>query len=79
MKLYRTTAAGRSNVFTGTLKEAHDAAKYAKTEGAADIGIDLIDVPSDKEGVLALLSGETDFEAERSWILTSRGGLAEEK
>lgn len=60
-----------------TLAEAHAAAKGWPEPRF--VRIELIDVPSDKAGILALLQGYNldDFAPVRTWALTARGGLRE--
>ena len=63
--------------YEGTLSEAHVTAKALSPRDA--VRIELVEVPTDKEGVLALLNRlETvaqTFAVERTFALTVRGGL----
>lgn len=62
-----------------TLAEAHTAAKGYAGWQRDYVRIELIDVPTDKAGVLALLQGHSldDFQPVKTWKLTPRGGLRE--
>lgn len=63
-----------------TLAEAHACAKAFGKSDWNDVVVDLIDVPTDKAGVLSLLMGGhgiDDLKAIRTWDLTPRGGLRE--
>ena len=61
--------------FDGTMKDAHDSVKMINKFLWSVIRVELIDVPTDKTGILTLLNGFEDFKAIRTWKLTSRGGL----
>jgi hypothetical protein len=63
-----------------TLLEAHRAAQGYPRALRYCVLIELIDVPTDKAGILELLRGYSpteEFPARRSWELTPRGGLRE--
>lgn len=62
-----------------TLAAAHESAKGYSNHERGWLRIELIDVPTDKAGVLALLRGYSpdDFKPVRTWALTPRGGLKE--
>lgn len=83
MQLYRITKDESDyGVWAGTLADAHEALKARKH--GQDPYIDLIDVPTDKAGILALLNDDgfayiSKLPRMRSWALTDRGGLREEK
>lgn len=62
-------------VYYGVIKEAHNAAKESPYRLLARI--ELVEVPTDKEGVLELLNGSVPEKVLRTWRLTSRGGLLE--
>ena len=63
----------------GTLGDAHEVAKGYPIHERGWLRIELIDVPADKAGILALLQGYSleDFTPIRTWALTPRGGLKE--
>jgi hypothetical protein len=63
--------------FFGTLADAQLEAKKLEPVFRPNCVIQLVDVPSDKAGLLAALNGEKPTVALRTWSLTSRGGLAE--
>jgi hypothetical protein len=69
-------------VYHPTLGEAHESARdtYPK-DRRSHISVQLVDVPTDKAGVLALLRGfqDEDFKAIKQWGITPRGGLADEE
>ena len=80
MKAYRTIRDGFEGAdYDGTLSDAHATAKTLQPRDA--VRIELVEVPTDKEGILALLNRmETvtnTFTVERTWALTARGGLHE--
>ena len=62
----------------GTLLDAHNSAKkYAQRD---QIFIELIDVPTDKAGILNLLRGydvQSDFRPIKTWKINHRGGIVE--
>ena len=80
MKAYRIIRDGAEGAdYEGTLSDAH---MYAKTlQPRHAVRIELVEVPTDKEGVLALLNRlETvtaTFGIERTYALTARGGLCD--
>ena len=59
--------------------DAHEAARGYHPSDWYAVVVELIDVPVDKDGVLALLRGYSidDFDPLRMWVLTPRGALAE--
>jgi hypothetical protein len=61
------------------LKDAHVEAKKFDKDDWAFVFIELVDIPTDKTGVLALLRGieHGNVKPRRSWELTTRGGLNE--
>lgn len=62
-------------VYCGVMKEAHSAAKESPYRG--DARIELVEVITDKEGVIALLNGNVSEKVVRTWRLSARGGLVE--
>ena len=62
-----------------TLADARAAAKAEPIHVREYTFVELIDVPSDKSGILGLLRGYSveDFTPLRNWRLTRRGGLEE--
>jgi len=67
--------------YRATLAAAHAHVKcdHAKRD-YPDLRIELVDVPSDKAGILCLLNGQPEFgtpvyEAIRTWAITGRGGI----
>lgn len=62
-----------------TLDEAHKAAKGYPDYDRPYVFVDMIDIPTDKAGVLDLLRGYQiqDVAPKRNWRLTKRGGLEE--
>jgi hypothetical protein len=62
-----------------TLSEAHNAAKGYQSADRDRIFVELINVPTDKAGILSLLQGYAldDFKPDRNWKLTRRGALEE--
>jgi hypothetical protein len=86
MNFYRTYYS-RPGAFVGlqglnyhaVLKDAHVEAKKFPKDDWAFVFIELVEIPTDKAGVLALLRGieHGNVRVMRSWELTSRGGLNE--
>ena len=76
MKLYRSYITSADLIFNyaSTLKEAHTAAKSLTPRSEARV--ELVDVSTDKAGVIALLNSAQLF-AEQAWSLTPRGGLTD--
>lgn len=71
-----TTQEGDTGSWHPTLSEAHKHAKLAPNR--IDVLIDLFDVQTDKEGVLAMLRGFPVRQyASKTWRLSTRGGLIE--
>jgi hypothetical protein len=80
MKLYRTIRDGfEGEEYSGDRAQAHGAAKTQQPRAA--VRVELVDVPTDKAGVLALLNEDATarsaFQVERTWALNVRGGLRE--
>jgi len=79
MQFYRITRyVGETDPgWAATLSAAHDMLRKHPT--FQDARIELFDIPTDKEGVLALLSRAEGLTATvlRTWALTPRGGLKE--
>lgn len=81
MKFFRIALKGTAPVvyWATTLKGAHNHAKARFLHCHRDVLIEEIEVPTDKVGVFALLSGASDvFEKMGEggmWVLTARGGL----
>jgi hypothetical protein len=75
--LQRPGGEREGNFHHGTMAEAHKEAKAFQKEDWRHVYVDLIDVPTDKQGVLNLLqrSYVEPFPALRTWELTTRGGL----
>jgi hypothetical protein len=78
MKAYRVIRDGAERAdYEGTLSDAHATAKALTPRDA--VRIELVEVPTDKEGVLALLNRPQTvtqtFAVEQTWALTARGGL----
>lgn len=65
--------------YHATQSDAHAVAKTHGTNDWQTSVVELIEVPSDKDGVLKLLNGFTyeSFSVRRNWELTTRGGLKE--
>lgn len=78
MKAYRSIVYGETR-YHGTQKDAHHEAKASMVTHTAHIEarIELLEVQSDKEGMIFVLNGNPDIEVERTWRLTARGGLVE--
>jgi hypothetical protein len=74
MKLYKVDDGKPDGpVYAGTRAEAQQAAKRFD---AFDTEVALIDVPTDKENILAMLRGEVPKHTViQRWELTARGGL----
>lgn len=80
MKFYRINDTALTS-FAGTIAAAHKAAKSGHFN-KLDVQIDEVEVPTDKTGVLQLLTDDPakmEFKVLRSWQLTARGGLEEVK
>lgn len=77
MKLYRSFDIDQDLLvhWHGTLKEAHEDAKTCQPR--ANARVELVNVETDKEGVISLLNETQSFDAERTWRLTPRGGLTD--
>ena len=78
MKAYRVIRDGAEGAdYEGTLSEAHESAKALAPRDA--VRIELVEVPTDRESVLALLNRmltvTQTFAIERTFALTARGGL----
>lgn len=58
-----------------TRDTAHERAKPLRLN--LDLRIELVDLPIDKDSVLALLREEPKFTTLRTWSLSPRGGLVE--
>lgn len=81
MNIYRVSHAanGYEPTYYGTLKDAHVEMKKIATVNCKP-WVDLIDFPTDKVGLLAVLNHNlvaAGVSAIRSWDLTNRGGLVE--
>jgi hypothetical protein len=82
MNFYRQLDVDSSPVriegYAETLATAHINAKLYTKSHLCDLRIELIDVPTDKAAVCALLNGDIpELPALRTWKLTARGGLTE--
>lgn len=84
MNVYRITRFhGDTPAYRDTLKAAQAKAKEGmERRQLGETRVDLIDVPTDKTGVIALLNmfsecGAVSYSALRTWKLSARGGLAE--
>lgn len=82
MHAYRITGYvdDESPAWAGTLSDAHASLKLR--QHMPDARIELFDVPTDKDGVLTLLSNRgvpacVAVSPMRTWALTPRGGLTE--
>lgn len=78
MKAYRTIRDGYEGAeYAGTLAQTHAEAKELHPRDA--VRIELVDVPIDKDSILAILNRPdtfvATFEVERTWALGARGGL----
>ena len=63
-----------------TLAKAHKAAKGYSQQDYHRLFVELIDVPTDKAGILDLLRGysvESSFQPVKTWGLTPHGALTE--
>lgn len=80
MRFYEVTNAVTGAVkFYGTMAYAHDEARSIDAPGNR-VFIDLVEVPTDKDGLLALLNAPSTariFPTIQSWNLTARGGMTE--
>lgn len=77
MQTYRTLNDGETvNLYFGTRDDAHAHAKSIAFRNEA-FRIELVDVQSDKEGIVDMLNGEPVVKLLRTWSITSRGGLKE--
>lgn len=65
--------------FKRTLKDAQDEAKKFPDDVRADVRIQLGEIANDSKSVHDYLGGKVpeNFKPERTWKLTSRGGLVE--
>lgn len=84
MHIYRVLDSDTDTVlsFRDTLKSAHRRAKQESENDRDDVRIELINIPTDKIGILNLLAclvaqEMPEAEALRTWKLTARGGLKE--
>ena len=76
MNFYNVTACeGDAGLWYPTMADAHKRAKTLPER--VEVQIDLWDVLTDKQGVLALLQGSTTKTLIKSWRLSTRGGLIE--
>jgi len=81
--LYETTPGAAPDDYSHhtALADAHAAAKgYLQAWNHHLIFIELIDVPTDKAGILDLLRGydvQSDFRPIKTWKINHRGGLVE--
>ena len=76
MQLYRLSPGCGRVTYHATRDDAHAEAKGINWR-PEEVYIDLIDVDTDKLGILALLRGEARLKVLRTWTLTTRKGLKE--
>lgn len=77
MRFYEVTKNGNCEGFYPTQAHAHD---HAKSVHTGKVYIDEVEVPTDKDGLLALLNTPATarlFPTLRTWTLTPRGGMAQ--
>ena len=79
MQLYRVnpTVEYRGGEWAATRAEGHAALKNYPLNTHPDARLELVEVPTGKDNVLAILRGGGKFTVEKTWMLTSRGGLTE--
>ena len=79
MNIYRTVDTGPNGSADAhaTLGDAHANAKKFNTTSWHLIRIELLDVQTDKLGVVALMNHDPITKLLRTWCLTARGGLKE--
>lgn len=79
MNFYRITQFANSDpVYTGTLGDAHNIMRSYPATNRDEARIELIDLGTDKDALLHLLNAPPPpATAERTWIITPRGGLKE--
>lgn len=63
--------------YVATFNEARKWAKTVPPLQRYDSEVRLVEVPTDKAGVLRLLNGEGTETTVRVWVVTDRGGLKE--
>jgi len=80
MNIYRLLNTAVSNTEAehfGTQAEAHNAVKSGVAKhNWPGIRIELVDVQTDKAGIVAALNGVAMFQTVSTWAITKRGGLA---
>lgn len=79
MQLYRvnTSVEARGVKWEATRSDGHAALKMYPLDIYPDARLELVEVATDKENVTAILRGGGEFKVEKTWMLTSRGGLKE--
>lgn len=77
MRFYYVTDGRTTSRYFGTLAEAHARAKDSYDR--FDVTIQLVEIDTDRENLLALLNGDGGYESPvfRTWVLAPRGGLRE--
>lgn len=79
MNFYRVSQWANSEpVYSGTLGDAHLIMRSYPVTNRDEARVELIDIGTDKDALLRILnSGPPVADAERTWIITPRGGLKE--
>jgi hypothetical protein len=68
---------GTKSLYAGTRDQAKDFIKTVLPTERAGFFVELVEVPTNKEGVLGLLHGNRSFSVLKRWKFTNRGALRE--